>query len=248
MNEHLLSLAMVSLAIVSPACCFTPTPAPVAPPVTAPPTPITTMPGSSMEACHQLCEHFGQCLDARGAPRTPETADCAQACAVGHTYASLPPQAYVCLNQPTCRIFESCLNAAIGAAIAGMPPGGIPTSGLPSGGPPLPTGLPTSGLPSGATAGAPPTNWPEGFPVVPGGIPVEAPPAGPVRVALLMYSIDAAQLDTQYHDALSAAGWTATATEAGPEARRFTATRGGASVSVSILGFEGGATIQTMQF
>lgn len=235
-------LVSAALAIASSiaGCCFTPTPAPVtSPPVTVPPVvtppidpPVVAMPTTSMETCLQLCEHFGHCLDTRGAPRTPETADCTQACAAGHTYGSLPPQAYVCLNQPTCRIFESCLNAAIGAALAGMPPGGMPP-----------------GAPPGAgTAGAAPPNWPEGFPVVPGGIPVEAPPAGPVRVALLMYSISGAELDAQYHAALAAAGWDATPSEAGPEARRFTASRGGATVSISILAFEGGATIQTMQF
>jgi hypothetical protein len=188
-----------------------------------------------MDTCLQLCEHFGHCLDTRGAPRTPETTDCAQACSVGHTYGSLPAQAYVCLNQPTCVIFESCLNAAIGAALAGMPPGGMPP-GMPPG-----AGMPPT------TEGAPP-NWPEGFPVVPGGIPIEAPPAGPVRVALLMYSMTGADLDAAYHAALTASGWTATPSEAGPEARRFNATRAGATVSISILEFEGGATIQTMQF
>jgi len=206
----------------------------VPPPITEVPPPLPT---NSMDTCLQLCEHFGHCLDTRGAPRTPETADCAQACTVGHTYGSLPPQAYVCLNQPTCVIFESCLNAAIGAALAGMPPGGMPPGGMPP-------GMPT---PPAGTAGAPP-NWPEGFPVVPGGTSVEAPTAGPVRVAILMYSLRGADLDAAYHAALAASGWTATPSEAGPEARRFTATRAGATVSLSILEFEGGATIQTMQF
>lgn len=230
-------------------CCFTP-PGPITPvttpPVTAPPIPppvtptppvipTNPTPADSMAACLALCEHAGHCMDVEGAPRTPETADCQQACTVGHSYAMLPPQAYACLNQPTCMIFESCLNAALAAAAAGMV--GVPPSGMP-------TGVPT---PPPTTSGAP-DGWPVGFPVVAGGTPRVAPPAGPVRVGIIAYAgTTAADLDARYHTELAAAGWTATPSEAGPEARRFTATRE-ATVSVSIYEEAGQAVIQTMQF
>lgn len=249
-----LVMRVVSFALsisVLAGCCFTPDPAaPVVtpPPVTTPPVvppiapPTVAAPTGSMETCIALCEHAGHCLDTRGVPRTPETADCANACTTGHTYGSLPPQAYACLNQPTCGIFESCVNAAMGAALAGaagapmIPPTGVPT-GLPGAAPPTPTAAGT------------PVNWPEGFPVVPGGMPVEAPAAGPVRVAVLMYAgMSGADLDARYHEALAGAGWTATPSEPGPEARRFSATRGAATVSVSVLEADGASMIQTMQF
>jgi hypothetical protein len=84
--------------------------------------------------------------------------------------------------------------------------------------------------------------------VVPGGTPMVAPPAGPVRVGLIAYpGTTAADLDARYHAELATAGWTATASEPGPEARRFTATRE-VTVSVSIYEEGGQALIQTMQF
>lgn len=102
--------------------------------------------------------------------------------------------------------------------------------------------------PSGTVTGAAPAGWPDGFPVVAGGTPMPVPPAGPVRVAVLAYpGTTADALDATYHAELAAAGWTATASEAGPEAHRFTATRGATTVSVSVYA-EGGQTfIQTMQ-
>lgn len=229
-------------------CCFTPPAVPTpTPPVTtppfvpvAPPTPvIPTNPtaADSMAACLQLCEHAGRCMDLEGSPRSPETADCATACSVGHSYASLPPQAYACLSQASCVPFSSCLNAALAAAAAGMvmPPGGMPPGGMPPGMPPPPA------------AGAP-EGWPVGFPVVPGGTPMAAPPAGPVRVGIIAYAgMTAADLDARYHAELATAGWTATPSEAGPEAHRFSATRE-ATVSVSIYEEAGQAVIQTMQF
>lgn len=241
-----------SIVLLAAGCCWTSgapaTPPVVAPPVVAPPVvtpPVVTPPigasaGASMATCLQLCERAGQCMELGGAPRSPETADCAQACSVGHAYATLPPQAYTCMSQPTCMIFESCLNAALGAVAAGLATGAA--AGLPPGGTGTPPGAGTA-APSAAPAG-----WPEGFPVLPGGTPMAAPPSGPVRVGLLSYpGIGAADLDARYHAALREAGWIATESEAGPEARRFTATRGG-TVSVSIYE-EGGTTlIQTMQF
>lgn len=108
---------------------------------------------------------------------------------------------------------------------------------------PPPVALP----PPAGVAGAP-AGWPDGFPVVPGGTPMPVPAAGPVRVAVLSYAASSPDaLDASYHGALAAAGWSATATEAGPEAHRFTATRGGTSVSVSIYGEAGQTFVQTMQ-
>jgi hypothetical protein len=250
MHPNATRVLLLSVALSAPGCCFTP-PTPVtAPPVIAPPVvpppgvpppvvvpPAGTIPttDSSMAMCLQLCERAGHCLDTRGVPRTPETADCNQACTMGHTYGSLPPQAFACLNTPTCVIFESCVEAAMGAALAGMP-AGMPPPGMP------PTGT------APAAPGAPP-GWPDGFPVVPGGTPMAAPPAGPVRVAILAYpDMAGADLDARYHAELAAAGWTAPPAEAGPEARRFSATRGTTTVSISIYEEGGQAFIQTMQF
>ncbi len=237
-------------------CCWTPgAPAEpvVAPPVVAPPVvppPVVAPPvvpppvgagaADSMATCMQLCERAGRCMELGGAPRSPETADCTQACSVGHAYATLPPQAYACMSQPTCMIFESCLNAALAAVAAGLATGAA--GGLPPSGGSTPAGAGTT------PASAAPAGWPEGFPVLPGGTPMATPSSGPVRVGLLAYAgTRAADLDARYHEALRAAGWTATESEAGPEARRFTATRG-ATVSVSLYEQDGMTLIQTMQF
>lgn len=79
-----------------------------------------------------------------------------------------------------------------------------------------------------------------------------APPAGPVRVALLSYAGSSPDdLDARYHQALAAAGWTATPSEASPRgAHRFQATSpaGGTPISISIYADGAQTLIQTMQF
>lgn len=128
-----------------------------------------------------------------------------------------------------------------------VPPLPIAVPPVPMPIPPIPPSVPPV-LPTPSMPGAAPDGWPEGFPVIAGGTAMPVPPAGPVRVAVLAYSgttVDA--LDASYHTELAAAGWTATASDSGPEAHRFTATRGPTTVSVSVYGEGAQVVIQTMQ-
>ena len=93
-----------------------------------------------------------------------------------------------------------------------------------------------------------PTDWPEGFPDLPGGEPLKAPAAGAVRVSILAYpGRMPKEVETDLRAELARAGWSCAAVKAGPEAIRFSTSKEGRSVSISIRDDGGRAILQVMQ-